>query len=120
MKPEIKEAWLGALRSGKYNQAQKRLRTHEGHCCIGVLACVLKEQFPDIVDDYFIVDDSIDLNITSKKDADVSTWSDLPKAIYDKIELDSNLASVFIRMNDGYNTKNHTFEEIAVEIEAKA
>lgn len=38
MKPEVKEAWIKALRSGKYKQGQRRLRTNDGKfCCLGVL-----------------------------------------------------------------------------------
>lgn len=37
MNPELKEKWLEALRSGKYEQGQGRLAC-EGHfCCLGVL-----------------------------------------------------------------------------------
>ena len=37
MTPELKAKWLGALRSGKYEQGHHRL--HEGNkfCCLGVL-----------------------------------------------------------------------------------
>lgn len=37
MNAEIKQKWLDALRSGKYSQAQERLHTEEGFCCLGVL-----------------------------------------------------------------------------------
>lgn len=37
MKPEIKEQWLQALRSGQYQQATKQLRYHNNFCCLGVL-----------------------------------------------------------------------------------
>lgn len=44
MKPEIKERWLKALRSGEYAQGANALRTFDyakdcatGHCCLGVL-----------------------------------------------------------------------------------
>ena len=38
MKPDIKEKWVTALRSGDYKQGKGRLRTVEGHfCCLGVL-----------------------------------------------------------------------------------
>jgi hypothetical protein len=30
-------AWIEALRSGKYQQARKRLRTDVGFCCLGVI-----------------------------------------------------------------------------------
>ena len=35
------EAWIAALRSGKYKQATNRLFTEEGYCCLGVM-CVLE------------------------------------------------------------------------------
>lgn len=37
MNPEIKERWIGALRSGEYKQAKKQLRFHDHYCCLGVL-----------------------------------------------------------------------------------
>lgn len=38
MKLEIKEKWLGALRSGEYNQGKGALRINDSFCCLGVLA----------------------------------------------------------------------------------
>ena len=39
MKPEVKEQWLEALRSGDYEQGRHYLaHTDGGHCCLGVLA----------------------------------------------------------------------------------
>ena len=37
MDANIKQKWLDALRSGKYAQAQERLHTEDGFCCLGVL-----------------------------------------------------------------------------------
>ena len=38
----IKEKWVAALRSGKFQQERARLRGEEGHCCaLGVLCEVL-------------------------------------------------------------------------------
>lgn len=37
MNPEIKSQWVEALRSGEYAQAQTRLVTSDGYCCLGVL-----------------------------------------------------------------------------------
>jgi len=37
MNPQIKQKWVSALRSGEYQQTQKRLRTEDGFCCLGVL-----------------------------------------------------------------------------------
>ena len=40
MKSELKAKWLEALRSGKYRQKKKALRTDLGFCCLGVLVDV--------------------------------------------------------------------------------
>ena len=37
MDPELKQKWIDALRSGKYQQARSQLRSGEGFCCLGVL-----------------------------------------------------------------------------------
>lgn len=37
MDANLKARWVEALRSGKYKQAQNRLRTADGFCCLGVL-----------------------------------------------------------------------------------
>lgn len=43
MNPAVKEKWLNALRSGKFSQAQRRLRKNGAYCCLGVL-CELYRQ----------------------------------------------------------------------------
>lgn len=52
MHPEIKQRWVEALRSGRYQQGQNVLRTTENaFCCLGVL-CDLVEPLswkPDVV-----------------------------------------------------------------------
>lgn len=37
MKEHIKDIWVEALRSGKYNQGKGFLKTDNGFCCLGVL-----------------------------------------------------------------------------------
>lgn len=37
MHPDIKAAWVAALRSGRYPQGMGGLRTRSGFCCLGVL-----------------------------------------------------------------------------------
>ena len=37
MKEEIKDRWVEALRSGKYQQGQGTLKYGESFCCLGVL-----------------------------------------------------------------------------------
>jgi hypothetical protein len=47
MNPEMKQKWIEALRSGKYQQIDGQLGSRDGHCCLGVLCEVL-----DIEKDY--------------------------------------------------------------------
>jgi hypothetical protein len=42
LKPDVKQRWLDALRSGQYKQTVGRLKDSEGYCCLGVLCDVLK------------------------------------------------------------------------------
>jgi hypothetical protein len=37
MNPQIKQKWVDALRSGEYQQTQRRLHDENGFCCLGVL-----------------------------------------------------------------------------------
>ena len=40
MNAEIKQKWVEALRSGKYQQGHYALQTGEAYCCLGVLCVV--------------------------------------------------------------------------------
>jgi uncharacterized protein YeaC (DUF1315 family) len=37
MNPQVKQKWIDALRSGKYEQGSEKLRGANGYCCLGVL-----------------------------------------------------------------------------------
>jgi hypothetical protein len=43
LKKRVKEQWVAALRSGKYQQARGVLAGPEGYCCLGVLCEVAIE-----------------------------------------------------------------------------
>ena len=43
MKEHVKDKWVTALRSGKYEQTDETLQSGTGYCCLGVL-CVLAEK----------------------------------------------------------------------------
>jgi hypothetical protein len=48
MNPEVKQKWIDALRSGKYDQGSEKLRSVQGYCCLGVLCDLYsKEQSKD-------------------------------------------------------------------------
>lgn len=45
MNPEIKQLWLNALRSGKYEQGKLMLKpTESSYCCLGVLCEIAQER----------------------------------------------------------------------------
>ena len=44
MKPEIKERWLIALRSGNYQQGKGQLKDGDRYCCLGVLCDIVKDE----------------------------------------------------------------------------
>lgn len=64
MKPEIKEKWVKALRSGEYKQGRRSLRTKlpDGscqHCCLGVLMEIEFGGFPPVRDPYTAIGDLV-------------------------------------------------------------
>ena len=44
MNPEVKQKWIDALRSGKYEQGSERLRSVSGYCCLGVLCDIYAKE----------------------------------------------------------------------------
>ena len=47
MKKTVKEAWVKALRSGRYKQANSRLEYNGRFCCLGVLCKTLRMPIDD-------------------------------------------------------------------------
>ena len=112
---EHAKAWVAALRSGEYSQAQGMLHNHHGYCCLGV-ACDLYHQDtgngngnwhhnPSNGEEYTFVDgDAVDTDALPRKVAD---WLGL------NVELDS---LVHLPSGDGLahmNDCGDTFEQIA-------
>ena len=44
MNSKIKEVWINALRSGKYEQGSEKLRSVTGYCCLGVLCDIYAQE----------------------------------------------------------------------------
>ena len=44
MNSKIKEVWINALRSGKYEQGSEKLRRVTGYCCLGVLCDIYAQE----------------------------------------------------------------------------
>ena len=126
MHPEVKTKWLEALRSGNYEQTEGRLRDHKGHCCIGVLACVLKADFPEIIKDYSIEIDADDgglcvqgKNVAFGQEHAWRSWAELSEDIYASIGVPYLMANMLVQMNDGYMANKTHFPGIADFIEEK-
>lgn len=62
MKPEIKQKWIDALRSGEYSQTSQSLKDSQGFCCLGVLCDLYLNEEPNPngfwKDDAFYYDNS--------------------------------------------------------------
>lgn len=58
MDAAIKQQWVEALRSGKYEQGREALRTEAGgYCCLGVLCDLLPEKGTWDADNSFVLSD---------------------------------------------------------------
>jgi hypothetical protein len=110
VKPDIKQAWLTALRSGDYRQGQSYLRQGEQYCCLGVLCDLYskavgpewrepREDDPDQVRS--MLDEDIALPF------EVQEWAGL------ELEGDNPVSLAT------HNDTGATFEELADIIEAK-
>lgn len=117
MNIELKTKWVAALRSGKYQQTRRMLHrleddvdTDRGHCCLGVLCEILKEEGKIISQ---IQDDDKVCEYYGKED--VLSSSDIPTTILTEIGLSVNAETNLINMNDD---EHKTFAEIADYIES--
>ena len=116
MNPDIKQAWLDALRSGEYEQAYGKLRSGNSFCCLGVL-CDLHAKATDNVWDeaerYF--------NEPGALPPEVRDWADLPDTNPDMPTPPDVIGKFTLaEYNDGkrdIGVRPHTFTEIADLIE---
>lgn len=109
---EIKTKWLIALRSGKYPQTRKTLRTTEGYCCLGVLCEVVEGPSWELIRPANTL-----YNFVSKeasiRDLDRTLSTMPPYHILDK----AGLSIPYTQMLADANDSGRTFLEIADMIE---
>lgn len=116
MNPEVKKLWVEALRSPKYKQGQRSLRTtDEEYCCLGVLCDVSGlgkwNQPTDGYCDYQVTDD--DFSSGMLPDA-VQDWAGLKHCAGDDVLIGDAKLSLVV-----HNDQGRTFAEIADAIEAQ-
>jgi hypothetical protein len=108
MNPQIKQKWVSALRSGEYQQTQRRLHDENGFCCLGVLCDLYgkennKEWQHNEVVGYFYENHSFSLPSSVVKWAGVEDSNPFVNGGIDTL--------------GGLNDKGFTFNEIAYVIE---
>jgi hypothetical protein len=124
MDQQIKEQWVEALRSGRYNQGQGCLRTHihgddesnDKFCCLGVLADIM---MPDNYD-WAIAQGSAPLVWTGELGENGYAEVELPFDLKEIAGIDDDECSELMNMNDGGEDVGHigrTFKYIANYIE---
>lgn len=114
MKPEIKDKWLDALRSGKYKQTKNMLRNKNAYCCLGVLADIYSKEVgaewkPDSAGCLRIENDNGILPYC------IQSWAGLKQANPD-VEIGGVHYSL-AQLNDGREIRRKTFKQIASIIE---
>ena len=111
MNPEVKQKWIDALRSGKYEQGSEKLRSVSGYCCLGVL-CDLYAQEHNVEwefrgrggtylqpQDYWYFDDQSEF---------------LPKIVMNWAGLKTHNPSVRVDIEDNFDDDNSFYtDEIA-------
>jgi hypothetical protein len=116
MKKEIKAAWVKALRSGDYVQGTGTL-AHEGkHCCLGVLAQVLADQFPETYAESGckLIWDRAYMGVTIPGSGENCRTGGLVRALCNVIEMEYTAQDGLASRNDS----GDSFEVIAQVIEA--
>jgi hypothetical protein len=113
MHPGIKQEWVTALRSGKYEQGHWKLRLeNDTFCCLGVLCDILPDEIvkwkPTPVDGRYVAIDS-----HGEDQAATLSWP-----LMKEMGLEYNTAGQLMALNDGLGgQRRSTFPEIADWIE---
>ena len=119
MNSKIKTKWLTALRSGKYKQAQGRLKRKDAYCCLGVLCDLAAEQGKGAWKMSMFSTDRSGLATNMILPPDIADWAGLsqtdPKINLDGIEAGEYTTSTISFLND----QGWTFDQIADIIEAQ-
>lgn len=99
MKPEIKEMWVKALRSGEYEQGMHQLVADNKYCCLGVLCDIarkcgvveLREGTSNMGITHLFYGTSEEHNIPHKNNVEIGPkYEVLPKSVMEWSGLDVN------------------------------
>lgn len=107
LSPEVKAQWTTALRSGKYKQGQGGLKIGSCFCCLGVLCDI----------------NGVEWTESSENVSDIAKYDGhtdhlyLPVSLRRELGLTHEEEVILSNMNDGWDGKTRTFEQIADHIE---
>lgn len=111
MKPEIKEKWVRALRSGEYTQGKLQLRTkNDEFCCLGVLCNIHAQDVPTTASKETIRTKY--LGSTTFLPDEVMIWAGVERNYGALVRIDKKLDTLAYHNDSGVN-----FDQIADAIE---
>ena len=115
MTPELKALWLGALRSGEYQQTTDTLKTaNGGYCCLGVL-CHVASKAGMLPPNITVVEDPDRLTFVTKDEGDWQKYrTHLPVGAFGLTE---DVLNGCVDRNDGRRQDQLSFAAIADYLE---
>jgi hypothetical protein len=120
MKEQIKQRWVEALRSGKYEQDRGVLRSTQtdGFCCLGVLCDLYIQDHPDVQWEQDLENGRFVLyGETGVLPSNVVTWAGLTDTNPEVKVPDDDDTGYCGGSLAGLNDMGHSFEKIAQVIE---
>lgn len=120
MKPEIKQRWIEALRSGKYEQDRGVLRSvqTDGFCCLGVLCDLYIQDHSDAQWEQDLENGRFAIHgETGVLPSNVVTWAGLSDTNPGVKVLDDDDTGYCSSSLAGLNDLGRSFEQIAQVIE---
>ena len=96
MKSELKQKWIEALESGRYEKGVRALKGPDGYCCLGVLADITGNLKGEESPGFVVTKDG------------TAHYAYLPKEIHSELGLEQKNMFDLARIND----KSRTFKEV--------
>lgn len=120
MNPKVKKRWVEALRSGKYEQGKRRLRSENTFCCLGVLCDLYRIDQGGRADWKYGELGCSFLGQMNELPIEVARWSGLNDTAGDAVfiaSIDSGPYDIPDQCLAEHNDEGRTFEQIADAIE---